>query len=160
MNLAYPPCPVDIPALMALHFWVWEQWDSPPCQGSAPVTAKAVSQPVQVDAQSLCGLCAGWKEAEKCRAVSNMPSLPEKLSPLLQCCANRDKSFVTSCSGRQRKLKSALKILNRYSHKYSSFSCSHIILNWRRAIPTAASNRNNGDINNSNSNLKVSTHLH
>lgn len=111
---------------------------------------------------SPCVLCSGWKEVAKSTelSLSNTPSLPKKLTLLLQCCANTDKSFITSCSGRQRKLKSALKILNRYSRKYSSFSCSHIILNWRMAIPTAASNRNNGDINNSNSNLKVSKHVH
>lgn len=55
----------SVPYGHPMHFWVWGQWDTPPCQASAPLTAKAVSQPVPVDGQSMCVLCSGWKEVAK-----------------------------------------------------------------------------------------------
>lgn len=82
-KLSYPPCPTEIPALMALHFWVCGQWDTPPCQVDTPVTAEAVSQPVSQGASPcVCSVLAArtQKSAELCLTC---PAFPENSLPCL-----------------------------------------------------------------------------
>lgn len=140
-------------------FWIRGQRDTPPWQADVHPTPRTdcVTEPQPTGRQRACALCRLEGGGQK-RSLTR-PAAQENSLTRAQRYASRDQSFLTSYGGRQSKLKPALKTLTRYSRKYSGFSRARITLDRRMAIPTAASNRNNGDINKSNSNLKLSKHL-